>query len=168
MTAAEFKNGIMDWLKKNEIEENVDTIIFNAHSYFDWESNIVALGVYDEGDVINWFEEFLVDHGLEWTGILPPVLALLHEVGHSKTVYSLDETQRFICHVLKDLLGPTDGSKEAAFDYWNVQDEADANNWVVEFVNNHADAVVELHQYFIANWDDCLGEMTAEVEQMAI
>ena len=168
MTAAEFKNGIMNWLKKNGIEENIDTIIFNEHSYFDWKNNVVAIGVYDEGDVINWFEEFLVDHNLKWTGIMPPVLALLHEVGHSKTVYSLEYSERIMCRMLKDLLGPTNGSKEAAFDYWNIRDEADANNWAVEFINNHIDAVTELHQYFISNWEDCLNEMTAEAEQMAV
>ena len=168
MTAAEFKNGIMDWLKKNKIEDNVSELIFNDTFYFDWANNTVAIGVNDLEDAGKWFEEFLIDRGMEWTGILSPVLGLLHEVGHSKTVYTFDETRRFMCRVLKDLLGPTNESKDASFDYWNIEDEAAANDWVISFVNEHIAAVEELCQYFIDNWEDSLDDVIIEAEKMSV
>ena len=161
MTAAEFRNGVMDWLHKYGFTDIV-SVSYNLYSSFNMDEHEIRIGTEALHGVDKWFEEFLVERGLEWENIPSPVLQFLHELGHSQTVYEYTDDELMMFHLVKEFTGETDACKESAMQYWKVADELAANNWLVDFANREIDAMKELCQWFIDNWEDSIQSMEEE------
>ena len=161
-TASEFKAGIMDWLHKYNFT-NVESVTCHRYSGYKIKNHEIRIGIEAVENVDVWFEEFLIERGLEWEHIPSPVLQFLHELGHSQTVYEYTDDQLAMCSLLKYFIGDTDECKKNAVKYWKIMDELAANDWLINFANKEIEAISELCQFFINNWEDSVQSMEEEV-----
>ncbi len=162
MQAVDFKAGIMKWIHKNGFSSEVKKIKYDIYSSFDLDTYQINIGIEKLDGVDEWFEEFLLERGFQWEGIPSPVLQFLHELGHSQTIYDFSNSELVLCDTLKKFIGIGD-CKDSAVKYWEVMDELAANDWLIDFTNNNIDAVSELCQYFIDNWEDSIQNIEGEV-----
>lgn len=154
----EFKTELMKWFVRYNFE-GINDIHFDYDFCYNWEKCEVTIGVVDRSEVAGWFEEFLIEHGCRYEHLPQPLTCFLHEVGHHQTISQFDEGLLMIYHMKKLILDGTMEEKQHCFDYWNIDDELAANEWVVDFINNNIDAVIDLWEnVFKPYWERMLSE----------
>ena len=95
MTAVEkFKTDLANWFSKNGFGD-VDLCFGEDFAYVILDNGNfgVQVGVQAYPEVGRYFEQFLYEYGLDYMGIFDPVLSLIHELGHNKTINCFDESQ---------------------------------------------------------------------------
>ena len=147
LTARLFKNAIMEWLTENGLT-NVKSVKFTDDFRYDLDTHIVKFGMWSLYEIGDWFEEYLCEHGCKYVDIPKPILAFLHEVGHSETIDNFSNEEIAWCHILKKTTTDKDTYKETAYRYWSIPDEAFANEWVVNFINTHIEAIMDLYTIY--------------------
>lgn len=137
----EFRNEVVKWMCRNGIP-NIDVDCdedfkynYGTHTIYCGFENFYSTQSID-------FEQFLYEYGCEYQGIWTPVLAFLHECGHSLTNSNFTDVELDYYWIIKNL-------KDDFFEYWEVPDEFSANVFVIDFVNSKIDAVAELCEIFI-------------------
>ena len=136
-----FEENVKNWLEKNGF---VDLEVVDDDEFrYDIDNKVIYTGVVSTSEGI-WFEQFESDHGMKITGIIPEVLAFLHEVGHYCTVDNFGNNDREDDNLNKFFIDMIEDSHDRMIKYWNLPMEFAANMWVVDFVNNNIDAVKEL------------------------
>ena len=81
---------LINWLRRNGFDVMVD---FTEDSGYDLENLVINLGTESCPDVESYFEQYLYEYGLEYVGILGPVLQFLHELGHHMTIKSFSQEE---------------------------------------------------------------------------
>ena len=153
MSAVEnFKTDISNWFQKHGFGNLiVDFGEDFAYSLFENNQTGIVIGLQGYPEVGRYFEQFLQEYGLEYTGILDPVLALIHELGHSKTLKYFSGNELSLYALAKEFdHGETE--QEWFNYYWMIPDEFAANIWEVNFINDNILAVEELCQIYINDW----------------
>ena len=147
---SEFEVRLRAWLENQGF--NCD-VVFDEDFGYDWKDNVLHIGTFAYPTIGRWFEQFLCEYGLEWFGILDPVLALIHELGHYVTNTLFCDEEIYTFQFIKEL-GYDDRMDEQAamFRYWEVGDEFEANMWAVDFINWNIDAVKELITIYFESW----------------
>ena len=148
---SEFEVRLRAWLKNQGFDCNV---VFDADFGYNWKENVLHVGTLAYPTVGRWFEQFLYEYGLEWFGIIDPVLALIHELGHYVTNKLFCEEEICSFQVIK-WIGQDDRMDEqtAMFRYWEITDEFEANMWAVDFINWNIEAVKELITIYYESWE---------------
>ena len=151
-----FEYKLQEWLKENGFE---CAIQFGDNFAYDRESNVLQVGCIGYPTVCRWFEQFLYEYGLDYTGIYDPVLALLHELGHSMTLDQFSEKELRLFDFSKFLLEDERmTNSDKMFQYWSIPDEFSANLWEIEFINNCIDRVCDLCDIYYNYWEDFIKE----------
>lgn len=151
-----FEYKLQEWLKENGFE---CAIQFGDDFAYDRESNVLQVGCVGYPIVCRWFEQFLYEYGLEYKGIYDPVLALLHELGHTMTLDQFSEEELRLFDFTKFLLEDERmTNSDKMFQYWSILDEFSANLWEIEFINTNIDCVCELCEIYRLYWNDFVKE----------
>lgn len=154
----EFKNKIISWLRDNGCT-NVEEIKLTREFTYCRIDKTINIGIVDQPTVGTWFEDFLLDNGCEYENIPYPLLAFLHEVGHSQTIENFNEEELTWCSLMKESPVDPEDKKYSVFKYWKIPDEWAANEWLINFVNQHITAVANLWtDIFIPLWEKMLDE----------
>ena len=163
MTALEkFRTDVENWFAENGFSELGFTFGEDfAYIILSDEKLGIQIGVQAYPEVGRYFEQFLYEYGLEYTGIYDPVLAMLHELGHNQTVHYMDEAFVTLCDLAKQFVH-TEDEHEAYNEYWLVPDEFLANLWEIDFINTHIEAVEKLCDIYAQDWSAIFEEMTIE------
>ena len=70
------------------------------------------------------------------------LVSILHEVGHSETLDSLDEDEEFYCLKMKSIISIQSDisghTKELHQTYFDLPDEYEATMWAAEYLREHA------------------------------
>ena len=162
MTAVEkFHNDILNWLQKNGFEKL--GICFNEDFAYIIDDNNIAIqiGVQSYPEVSRYFEQFLYQYGMEYTGIYDPVLCFIHELGHSQTIQYFNAQEQLLCELTKQFNHSTN-EQDWYNEYWEIPDEFAANIWAVNFINNHIEAVEELCDIYAQDWAEMFKDITIE------
>lgn len=150
MTNFEIK--LHKWLKENNFTCDVQ---FDDDFGYDMQKNILYIGMYGYPEVSRWFEQFLYEYGMEYTGIYDPVLCLLHELGHTRTIYNFSEKELQFFNFMKVM---TEDERmenaEVMFQYWEMPDEFAANIWAINFINDYINKVAELCEIYRLYWNE--------------
>lgn len=137
-----FETKVKNWLDKNGFN-NLD-VIDNDEFLYDYENHIIYMGVVSTSEGI-WFQQFAYEYGIKSLEIIPDVLAFLHEIGHSLTIDAFDDQSLTQDSMVKNILAMDDNySYRHMCIYWELPTEFAANIWMINFVNNHIEAVQEL------------------------
>ena len=136
-----FEVELKNWLDKNGFDD-ID-VIDDDEFLYDIATNEIHFGVVSTSESI-WFAQFAYEYGMEYCGIVPEVLAFLHEIGHSKTVKFFDHVDLENDSGAKFILSMNDYSQDTMVAYWELPMEFAANVWAIDFVNTHIEAVEEL------------------------
>jgi len=147
-----FKADIQDWLVKNGFE-NID-LAWNDDYAYGIDSRTIYVGVQAFPEISEWFEEFLVENGCQYSDILDPVKCFLHELGHHETIYQFDNTQLSWFEFFKNFDDDSLDDKEFLWHYWQVKDEWAANKWAIDFINTNINAVCDLIDIYCDDWND--------------
>ena len=139
------KTALINWLHSNGFDVMVD---FAEDSSYDKDKLVINLGMESYPNVGRYFEQYLYEYGLEYTGIFDEVLAFLHELGHHMTINSFSEKEIFILAMSKEFLDVPD-EHEWYEEYWLMPDELAANMWEINFINSNIEVVEELCDIFI-------------------
>lgn len=147
---SEFEVRLRAWLKNQGFDCDV---VFDEDFGYDWKENVLHVGTLAFPTIGRWFEQFLCEYGLKWFGILDPVLALVHELGHYATNVLFCDEEIYTFQFIKEL-GCDDRMDEQAamFRYWEVRDEFEANMWAIDFINWNIGAVKELITIYFESW----------------
>ena len=143
-----FEEKVKAWLDKNGFN-NLDVIDDDSFMY-DIDNKTIHLGVVSTSEGV-WFEQFEYEYGMEYCGILPDVLAFLHEIGHDRTIEYFDIYDRERDIAAKFILNMNEDDQSRMMQYWELPMEFAANMWVIDFVNTHIEAVEEL----CGMWEVC-------------
>lgn len=147
-----FEYKLQEWLKENGFE---CAIQFGDDFAYDRESNVLQIGCVGYPTVCRWFEQFLYEYGLEYTGIYDPVLALLHELGHIMTLDQFSEKELRLFQLAKFITEENRMvSSKVMFKYWEIKDEFLANLWAIDFINNNIEKVEKLCQIYCNYWEE--------------
>ena len=151
--AEQFKTDLLTWLDKNDL--HIENIWFSSDFAYRLSTNEILFGLYSYEETAQVFDEFLDEIGLEIENILNPVLAFLHEVGHSRTIHQFSDEELILYYHIKENLNLNYLADPDAFPtnmkaYWRMNDELAANQWLVDFVNNNLEAIIELQNIFIS------------------
>jgi len=150
-----FEKNIVGWLEYNNFDVGV---MFEEDFGYDRESNTLHIGTLAYEDVCRWFEQYLYEFGMEYTGVYDPVLCLLHELGHYKTIDDFSEEELMVYDFAKNMLDDRMEIQEVMNKYWDSPDEFAANMWVVNYVNLHIDAVEALCEIYWKYWNEFVEE----------
>lgn len=153
---SDFELELNCWLRKNGFVCDVE---FDDDFGYNIETNTLYIGTLDYDEVRTWFEQFLYEYGCEYCGFYYPVMCLLHELGHKKTIANFTPTELLFLSVKKEMLDERMKMQEAMFEYWELPDEFAANMWVVDFINSNVEAVEELCGIYLMYWNDFVKEM---------
>ena len=94
------------------------------------------------------FLQFFYEYG-EVDGIGCSVLSFLHEVGHFMTLHLFSKSEKDTAKAYKTTIVPSIKDRhERNYAYWLNPIEFAANVWVIEFIKNYYDAVIELGNIF--------------------
>lgn len=156
----EFKATIRAWLDKYQMPQ-FDIGFCEDDFCFDDDNKVLYFGTTHSPDIEEWFAEYLSENGCNWEGIQGPVLSFLHELGHANTMKEFNMQQLGFCLFTKNLIGQQDDldEKEASFAYWDVPDEWAANEWAINFINEHIDAVVEFTDILADVWEKLIASV---------
>lgn len=156
-----FTTAISEWLHNNNFE-NIN-LSFDRDFGFDIEDKTIYLGTEDCGQVFSFYEDFLSNLGCGWTDLPEPMLAFLHELGHSQTIHTFSEEKLGCFCLIKVFINTYDEYdqpiKDGLFAYWRVADELAACTWEAEFLNNHIEAVLMLIKIFQTYWNKLMEEL---------
>lgn len=156
-----FTNKINDW-SQIYLNENI-YVTFDKTFYYNYDLETIAIATNCEElppQFPDWLIETLTELGLMWEDLPWPLLAFLHEAGHSQTVnqYSNDEKKEYYYAKLFISWDSRYTKKEQQLAYWRVKDELAANIWAVNFANTNIKAIEELIAIFMTYWNDVLEE----------
>ena len=154
MTAVEkFKTDLANWFNKNGFED-VGLCFGEDFAYVILDNGKfgVQVGVQAYPEVGRYFEQFLYEYGLDYMGIFDPVLSLIHELGHNKTINYFDETELALCDFAKHICCER-GDEHDWFNYYM---------WAIKFINGHIEAVKELCDIYANDWSAIFEETTME------
>lgn len=163
MTAVEkFKTDLANWFNKNGFED-IGLCFGEDFAYVILDNGEfgVQVGIQAYPEVGRYFEQFLYEYGLEYTGIYDPVLCLLHELGHNQTINYFDGNEQFLCELAKQFCH-SENEHDWYNEYWETPDEFAANIWAINFINNHIEAVEELCDIYANDWPAIFEETTME------
>lgn len=139
-------NNIHNWLAKNGFN-NIDLTTSLDFAY-NITNNTIVIGTEKYPTVGRYFEQFLYEYGLEYSGIFDSVLAFLHELGHVYTIPAFSNAELMLYQIAKNFTAEDFTNMETEQEkfnyYWELPDEFAANMWVINFVNNNIEAVEEL------------------------
>ena len=76
---------------------------------------------------------------------------MLHECGHVNTINQFSDSEIFLFDLGKQF-DHGESDQEWLNRYWLIPDEFAANMWVVDFINNHIEAVEDLCNTFSSAW----------------
>lgn len=141
-----FEVELKNWLDKNGFNEL--NVIDDDSFMYDIDGKIIHFGIVSISEGI-WFEQFEYEYGMEYCGIIPEVLAFLHEIGHSYTINYFNDNDYSNDRIAKFILMLDDYSHERMIKYWELPMEFSANMWVIDFVNKHITAVEELCSIYL-------------------
>ena len=147
-----FRTDLEGWLIKHGFEK-LGFVWHNEYAY-GFESHRIFLSTMAYPKVDEWLDEFFVDHGCHYTDIAAPVKYFLHELGHHETIsqFSTEDLGEYM--FLKMVSGDMELSdKEYAYNYWSIPDEMAANQWAIDFINEHIDAVCDLIDVYYNDWN---------------
>ena len=164
MTAVEkFKTDLANWFNKNGFED-VGLCFGEDFAYVILDNGNfgVQVGVQAYPEVGRYFEQFLYEYGLDYVGIFDPVLSLIHELGHNKTINCFDEVELALCDFAKHICCESEDEHDWYNSYWEVPDEFAANMWAIKFINEHVEAVKELCDIYANDWSAIFEETTME------
>lgn len=148
------------WLAKNLLIDSMPTIYIDSKFYYDKVDRSITLGWdIEREDLPEAFNNWLLRHGLVWGNLPYPMLAFLHEVGHYKTLDSIPCNDMYITWWIKGILAYHRENEDIDL-YWNTPDEYAANMWLINFANNHEEAINELGNIFCNYWNDAIEEVT--------
>lgn len=150
-----FEKALREWLKKNNF--NCD-ITFEDDFGYEWDTNILHIGVLGYENVGRWFEQFLYEYGMDYVGIYDPVLALIHELGHYSSLGDFEPEELMLLGFIKDLDNERMSNQEFMNEYWELPDEFAANMWAINFVNENIEAVEDLCNIYLYYWDEFINE----------
>ena len=145
-----FEKAVRSWLKKNNIDCN---ICFEDDFGYQIDNNTIHIGIMEYENVSHWYEQLLYEYGLDYVGILAPVLAFTHEIGHYMTINNFTKEELLICHLTKQFMNSED-EHDWFNKYWEVPDEFAANIWAINFINNNIEAVEELCNIYVNYWEE--------------
>ena len=149
-----FTDALKEWLAKNGFG-NLN-LVWDEDFAYGLANNTLYVGITLPPEITEYFEEFLVENGCEYSGLVAPAYALLHELGHSQTIYQFSFEELVMFKFFKEDDDDTLTDREFMFHYWNVEDEWVANEWAINFINNNADAICELHNIYCDYWNAVL------------
>jgi len=163
MTAVEtFKNDIQNWLHKNGFNDLMLGFAKDfAYALFENNKTGIVIGVKGYPEIGRYFEQFLYEYGLEYSGILDPVLCFCHELGHHITFKFFTKEEKALFELSKQF-DHGESDQEWLNKYWEIPDEFAANIWAINFINNHIEAVEELCSIYIKDWPAIFEETTIE------
>ena len=154
----EFLTAVKEWLSQNNFS-NAEVDIKDDF-FYDITTQTINIGIYQYEDADEWFEEFLVENGCNYVGILAPVLSFLHELGHYNTIDKFSEFELMFHYMLKeDPVKDEMDPKEWIFTYWCIPDEFAANEWEVKYINSHIEQVECLGEIFMTYWNEMVEEV---------
>lgn len=112
---------------------------------FDPNENEVTVPRAYDSDYDSAFMKFLRSIGLT-SDFDAVTLSILHELGHAQTMDLFTARKLTWCAAQKAILaGISDGPDEDyLFNYWNIEDELAANNWLVLYTKSFPNKVQEL------------------------
>ena len=139
------KTALKNWLHENGFDVAVD---FAEDSSYDITNIVINLGTKSYPDVGRYFEQYLYEYGLEYTGIFDSVLQFLHELGHHMTINNFTQEELLVCHLTKQFMNSED-EHDWFNKYWSLADEFAANMWEINFINSNIEVVEELCNIFI-------------------
>ena len=162
--AENFKTELMSWLYKNGFY-TVESLEFDSNFKYNLPEHIIYIGIKIEPDISDCFEKYLDGLNFQFEDVPAQVLAFLHELGHSQTIYdfSQDELMSFYFEKVTGTIiidSSPEKEEQAKFKYWNVADERAANEWLVNFTNTHTEAFFEL----CALYTDCWNALCAHTD----
>ena len=146
-----FEVELKNWLDKNGFV-GLD-VIDDDEFMCDIDEHIVHFGIVSTSEGV-WFEQFEYEYGMEYCGIMPDVLAFLHEVGHDCTSKYFNLEDRINDSSAKFILSLNDDNHSRMIQYWELPMEFAANMWVVDFVNHHIEAVEELCGIYLKYYEE--------------
>lgn len=153
MTAIDkFRTDLENWFEKNNLDKL--GFVWDEDYAYDRKDKVIHIGVAEVPGIGAWFEEFLIECGCKYQGILEQAASFLHELGHHHTLYMFSEEELMMYNLIKQYDDDTMDNKEFLWFYWNTADELAANMWEVEFINNHPDAVQDLIDIYFEDWND--------------
>ena len=92
------------------------------------------------------WEELMVECGLRYE-VPTFVSAFLHELGHSMTYFDIDDETLDMDEETKNLIAEEPSSFADIYDvYYHLPSEIIATMWMVGFINNNVEKVIELTQ----------------------
>ena len=149
-----FEIAVHEWLRQNDIDCDIS---FAEDFGYDVANNTLQIGTIAHEQIATWFEQFLYEYGMEYYGILHPVLSCIHEIGHYFTIKYFSLEEQLMLELAKMFI---DADSECEFmnKYWEIPDEFAANIWAVNFINSHIEAVEGLCYIYIDFWNDFLKE----------
>lgn len=136
-----FEENVKAWLDKNGFSE-LD-VIDDDEFLYDVENQVIYLGIVSTSEG-SWFEQFMYEYGLNYIGIVPEVLAFIHELGHHCTINSFNNDDLVQDSRAKSVVEFISYSYNRMSVYWELPTEFAANIWAINFINTHFDAVQEL------------------------
>lgn len=160
-TAIEFKNALIKWLTDNGIPDlYVDYEEDFCYAIGDEDANIrcINIGVEKIEKAGNIFEQFLYEYGCIYSDIPVPILCFLHEAGHHMTISNFSTIDLLLCDFLKNRIKDEDDFN-FYYKYWLVEDEFEANMWMINFINNNIEAVEDLCVLFSQGWNKICSEI---------
>lgn len=129
-------NNLINWLARNGFS-NCDVDEGDVFSY-DREDHVILCGPEEPEELGLWYAQYMYELGCENAPFLWSVtLAFLHEACHHITIDNFNETELMVYAFVKECI-------DCAGDYWDTPDEFAANVAVVDFIEKHFDAVLEL------------------------
>ena len=151
-----FEQKLNDWLIDNGFVCNVE---FNEVFGYGIESKTLYVGTQEFANAGVWYEQFLYEYGLEYTGIYTPVLCLLHELGHNQTIYDFNKSELDVFFFIKDMMEEEcQSDQQEMFKYWEIPDEFAANMWAIKFINTNINCVCELCEIYRLYWNNFIAE----------
>jgi hypothetical protein len=153
MTAIDkFRTDLENWFEKNNLDKL--GFVWDEDYAYDRKDKVIHIGVAEVPGIGAWFEEFLIECGCKYQGILEQAASFLHELGHHYTLHMFSEEELMMYKLIKSYDDDALTDKDFLWLYWKTADEFAANMWEVGFINNHPDAVQDLIDIYFEDWND--------------
>jgi hypothetical protein len=132
-----------EWLEENSFDARIRGMEYDFGWYAS-DNTIVYSLLFMPEEEIRW-EELLVECGLRYE-VPSFVSAFLHELGHSITWDQLDEEQKDEDEEMKTLLEeePASFAEDIYQVYYHLPSEIIATLWMVDYINQNTDKVIDL------------------------
>lgn len=131
-------NNLNNWIQKY-LHFNGLKFRYKKESAYDYGNNIIYIGKNDK-PIHTDFRQFIYEYNCH-ENASNQTLTFLHELGHVLTNCYFNDIEMIILCFEKE-------SVDNAFDYWHIDDEFEANMFVINFMNNNPEAIRELDNIF--------------------